>query len=235
MGRAGWGAAGLPASHPGGPYEWPGSSRITADDNWRRRVIAKFNCPVTAVSRADQSDARREHLRCEFRLAVLSRRTTPYRRTSVAVLFTRAVAPFGVGFLSQAAEFFCASARNRRIRRVAPRHGSPAALLDEGATVPRRGDLVECDEFGCGIGLLLEPFDADRSQRLDDRGFSALVAIFSAVLPSVHPSWENPTTANATAPTTAPHTAGFTPGWIFISSPWFERRELLRFQISLAT
>jgi hypothetical protein len=38
------------------------------------------------------------------------------------------------------------------------------------------------------------------------------VAIFSAVLPSVHPSEENPTTVNATAPTTAPHTAGFTPG-----------------------
>src|SRR5438552_5987850 len=37
-------------------------------------------------------------------------------------------------------------------------------------------------------------------------------AIFSAVLPSVHPSDENPTTVNATAPTTAPHTAGFTPG-----------------------
>src|SRR5437667_12419745 len=46
------------------------------------------------------------------------------------------------------------------------------------------------------------------------------VAIFSAVLPSVHPSDENPTTANATAPATAPHIAGFTPGWIFISSPW---------------
>src|SRR5580704_2830178 len=45
------------------------------------------------------------------------------------------------------------------------------------------------------------------------------LAIFSAVLPSVHPSDENPTTANATAPTTAPHTAGFTPGWIFIASP----------------
>src|SRR6202045_2725072 len=44
-------------------------------------------------------------------------------------------------------------------------------------------------------------------------------AIFSAVLPSVHPSDENPTTVNATAPTTAPHTAGFTPGWTFISSP----------------
>src|ERR1700746_108596 len=58
------------------------------------------------------------------------------------------------------------------------------------------------------------------------------VAIFSAVLPSVHPSCENPTTANATAPTTAPHTAGFTPGWIFISSPWLGRRELLRFQIN---
>src|SRR5437868_4385517 len=50
-------------------------------------------------------------------------------------------------------------------------------------------------------------------------------AIFSAVLPSVHPSDENPTTVNATAPTTAPHTAGFTPGWIFISSPWlWEKR-----------
>jgi len=46
------------------------------------------------------------------------------------------------------------------------------------------------------------------------------VAIFSAVLPSVHPSDENPTIVNATAPSTAPHTAGFTPGWIFISSPW---------------
>src|SRR4029077_20163369 len=46
------------------------------------------------------------------------------------------------------------------------------------------------------------------------------LAIFSAVLPSVHPSDENPIAANATAPTTAPHTAGFTPGWIFITSPW---------------
>src|SRR6202030_3384390 len=49
------------------------------------------------------------------------------------------------------------------------------------------------------------------------------VAIFSAVLPSVHPSDENPKTANATAPTTAPHTAGFTPGWIFIASPRLRR------------
>jgi hypothetical protein len=47
---------------------------------------------------------------------------------------------------------------------------------------------------------------------------------FSAVLPSVHPRDENPTTANATAPATAPHIAGFTPGWIF-SSPWlWEKR-----------
>src|ERR1700746_2298740 len=46
------------------------------------------------------------------------------------------------------------------------------------------------------------------------------VAIRSAVLPSVHPSDENPTTVNATAPATAPHIAGFTPGGIFISSPW---------------
>jgi hypothetical protein len=39
------------------------------------------------------------------------------------------------------------------------------------------------------------------------------VAIVSAVLPSVHPSNENPTMANATAPTTAPHTARwFHPG-----------------------
>jgi hypothetical protein len=51
------------------------------------------------------------------------------------------------------------------------------------------------------------------------------VAIFSAVLPSVHPSDENPTTANAAAPAAAPHTAGFIPGWIFISSPWlWEKR-----------
>src|SRR5260370_26530639 len=62
------------------------------------------------------------------------------------------------------------------------------------------------------------------------------VAIFSAVLPSVHPSCENPTTASAIAPATAPHTAGFTPGWIFIfvTVPWeshlaLGRRELLRF------
>src|SRR5204863_8701242 len=56
------------------------------------------------------------------------------------------------------------------------------------------------------------------------------VAIFSAVLPSVHPSDENPTTVNATAPTTAPHTAGFTPGWTFISSPSLWERELLLFR-----
>src|SRR5271163_207722 len=56
----------------------------------------------------------------------------------------------GSGFLSQAAEFFRASARNCRIRCAASRHRSPAALLDEGATVPRRGNLVECDEFCCG-------------------------------------------------------------------------------------
>src|SRR5438105_2706915 len=53
------------------------------------------------------------------------------------------------------------------------------------------------------------------------------VAIFSAVLPSVHPSDENPTTVNATAPTTAPHTAGFTPGWTFISSPSLWEKGLL--------
>src|ERR1700746_2524096 len=91
---------------------------------------------------------------------------------------TRAAARFGVGFLSQAAELFCASARNCRIRCATPRHRSPAALLDESATVPRRGDLVECDEFCCGIGLLLESFDTDRSQRLDDSGFRALSCHF---------------------------------------------------------
>src|SRR5271166_5131389 len=56
------------------------------------------------------------------------------------------------------------------------------------------------------------------------------VAIFSAVLPSVPPSDEKPTTANAAAPATAPHTAGFTPGWIFISSPWFGRRNFSWFR-----
>src|SRR6476620_6897498 len=55
-------------------------------------------------------------------------------------------------------------------------------------------------------------------------------AIFSAVLPSVHPSDENPTTVNATAPTTAPHTAGFTPGWIFIASPWLWKKRTSPFQ-----
>jgi hypothetical protein len=52
------------------------------------------------------------------------------------------------------------------------------------------------------------------------------VAIRSAVLPSVHPSDENPTTVNATAPATAPHIAGFTPGWIFISSPWLREKRI---------
>lgn len=78
------------------------------------------------------------------------------------------------GSLGQAAELFCASARNCRIRRAASRHRSPAALLDERTPVPGRGNLVECDELCRGIGLLLEPFDADRSQRRDDRSFSAL-------------------------------------------------------------
>src|SRR6266478_9532643 len=50
------------------------------------------------------------------------------------------------------------------------------------------------------------------------------VAIRSAVLPSVHPSDENPTTVTATAPATAPHIAGFTLGWIFISSPWLAEK-----------
>src|SRR5271167_2795942 len=57
------------------------------------------------------------------------------------------------------------------------------------------------------------------------------VAIFSAALPSVHPSDENPTTANATAPATAPHIAGFIPGWIFIFVILdFGRREFLLVQ-----
>src|SRR5438876_1838450 len=56
------------------------------------------------------------------------------------------------------------------------------------------------------------------------------VAICSAVLPSVHPSDENPTTANAIPPTTAPHIAGFTPGWIFIFvTLGFGRSEFLCF------
>ena len=38
------------------------------------------------------------------------------------------------------------------------------------------------------------------------------LANFSAVLPIVHPSDENPTTANAPAPTTAPHNRWFHPG-----------------------
>src|SRR5205807_5419727 len=37
-----------------------------------------------------------------------------------------------------------------------------------------RGNLVERDELGCCIGLLLEFLDADRSQRYYDCGFSAL-------------------------------------------------------------
>src|SRR5205807_1475825 len=82
--------------------------------------------------------------------------------------------PIGVGSLSQAAELFRAGARNCRIWCAASGHGGPAALLDERAAVPRRGNLVECDELCYGIGLLLEPFDADRSQRRDNRGCSTL-------------------------------------------------------------
>src|ERR1700736_5160171 len=81
---------------------------------------------------------------------------------------------WGVGSLSQTAELFPAGAANFRIRWSASGHGSPAALLDERAAVPRRGNLVECDELCYGIGLLLELFDADRSQGRDDRSCSTL-------------------------------------------------------------
>src|SRR5467141_2894081 len=57
-------------------------------------------------------------------------------------------------------------------------------------------------------------------------------AIRSAVLPSVHPSDENPTTVTATTPATAPHIAGFTPGWIFISSPWLGGRDFSDFKLT---
>ena len=86
---------------------------------------------------------------------------------------TRAIARLKNGPSSKAAELFCAGTSNCRIRCVAPRHGSPAAFLDEGAPIPR-GNLVERDELGCCIGLLLEFLDADRSQRCYDCGFSAL-------------------------------------------------------------
>src|SRR5438132_2086146 len=97
-------------------------------------------------------------------------RSTPWLRLSSTPTDPRS----GIGSLSQAAELFRAGARNCRIRCIASRHGSPAALLDERAAVPRRGNLVECDELCYGIGLLLELFDADRSQRRDDRGCSTL-------------------------------------------------------------
>ncbi len=51
------------------------------------------------------------------------------------------------GPLRKAAELFCAGTSNCRIRCVASGHGGPAALLDEGAPVPRRGNLVERDEL----------------------------------------------------------------------------------------
>src|SRR4029077_2875768 len=46
------------------------------------------------------------------------------------------VAQFRVGSLSQAAELFCAGARNCPIRVIASRHGGPAALLDDRSPVP---------------------------------------------------------------------------------------------------
>src|SRR5580693_7078471 len=53
----------------------------------------------------------------------------------------------GDGPLRKATELFCAGTSNCRIWCVASRHGSPAAFLDEGTPVPRRGNLVERDEL----------------------------------------------------------------------------------------
>ena len=51
--------------------------------------------------------------------------------------------------------------------------------LKTGEAVPGEGgNLVECDAFRRGIGLLLEPLQTDRSQRRDDRRFSALSCHF---------------------------------------------------------
>src|SRR6266436_5072152 len=102
-------------------------------------------------------------------MLLLSPQMTPRSRLSS----TLAVAQFRVGSLSQAAKRFCAGGRNCRIRCIASRHGSPAALLDDRSPVPCR-NLVELDQFRRCIGLVLELLDADRSQHRYDRGFGAL-------------------------------------------------------------
>src|SRR5580704_2435824 len=53
----------------------------------------------------------------------------------------------GDGPLRKATELFCAGTSNCRIWCVASRHGSPAAFLDEGTPVPRRGNLLNATSF----------------------------------------------------------------------------------------
>jgi hypothetical protein len=65
-------------------------------------------------------------------MLLLSPQMMPRSRPSSAF----AVAQFRVGSLSQAAKLFCAGARNCRIRCIASRHVSPAALLDDRSPVP---------------------------------------------------------------------------------------------------
>src|SRR6266436_3107836 len=159
-------------------------------------------------------------------MLLLSPQMTPRSRLSS----TLAVAQFRVGSLSQAAKLFCAGGCNCRIRCIASRHGSPAALLDDRSPVPCR-NLVELDQFRRCIGLVLELLDADRSQHRYDRGFGALGCYSlssSAECPSERRESDN---RNATAPAAAPHTAGFTRVDLhFVTLAW--EKGLLRFQIN---
>ena len=64
---------------------------------------------------------------------------------------------------------------------------------------------------------MLEFLDANRRQNRNDRICACSFAIRSAVLPSVQPKDEKPTTDIAAAPITAPQIPGFRLGYLFIN------------------
>ena len=79
-------------------------------------------------------------------------------------------------------------------------------------TGPMMWKLFEFDQLCRGIGLRLEFCEQTGVSAATTATSARSFAILSAVLPSVHPSAEKPTTAIPTAPTTPPHTAGLNPG-----------------------
>ena len=96
-------------------------------------------------------------------------------------------------------------------------------------------NVVECDAFCCGIGLLLEPLQTDRSQRRDDRGFSALSCHFLGSAAERPSELRQPDEGERNSADHYTRDRWFHPGMDLHSVALIRRKQILQFQISTGT